>query len=93
MDLGSGEAASRERNAGAEGRKESFFLPLPNPSSFTFLICIILPSLGARDLREKVRLLTVYFSHGCVVEKARARVSINLHANTILGLRQDFSTF
>ena len=29
-------------------------LPLPNPSSFTFLVCIILPSLCARDLRKKV---------------------------------------
>ena len=27
---------------------------------FTFLICIILPSLCASDLREEVRLLTVY---------------------------------
>ena len=33
--------------------REYFFLPLANPSSFAFLICIILPSLFARDLRKK----------------------------------------
>ena len=36
------------------------FFPLLNPSSFTILVCIILPSLCARDLRGKVRLLAVY---------------------------------
>ena len=36
------------------------FLPLSNPSTFSFLICIILPPLCAGDLRKEVGLLAVY---------------------------------
>ena len=44
----------------ASPRAMDLFFPLLNPSSFTILVCIILPSLCARDLRGKVRLLPVY---------------------------------
>ena len=45
---------------GSEERKKYFFLPIPNPSLCTIVICIILPSLWASDLMEKVRLHKVY---------------------------------
>ena len=45
---------SHEKNGRRGKEKERIlFLPLPSPSSFTFLSCITLSSLFAHDLRKK----------------------------------------
>ena len=67
-----------------------------SPSSFTFLICIILLSLCARDLREKERLLVVLLRNRPLIAgdvtltESKNSLSIDDHMNDSLKNEEHF---